>query len=388
MFTARVRVSLVVCAVLGSIPGVARGQPSPAPETPAAPAPAAPPADTLAAEAARAKAAGQLIEVANDGAVAGCRDLGEVVEQTPWYGARGEIRMRDALKATGRARGASHVRYSGHVVDWDKREQREHGHFYDCARAAGAPAASAAASAPSAGSASAASPAPSAGSAGAAAPALSAESASATASAPSAGVASVAEPAPGTDAASAPESVRNPSEDLTESRIIPVAVSGQLEILPVGTLHTKLGTQLSEADIATTFGVSANLEGFLGRYVAVGLSPGVVLGLKDTGAMSSSTELDVRARARFGQIPAEGFGEYVYVTAGASWIFAPTDDNNSNGFIAGVGAGVIRRVERSSFFTLDLGFQAGFQSVTAGSFDAERSSRLFHIGLGFGRYLP
>ncbi|HEY6175075.1 MAG TPA: hypothetical protein VIX73_11545 [Kofleriaceae bacterium] len=25
---------------------------------------------------------------------------------------------------------------------------------------------------------------------------------------------------------------------------------------------------------------------------------------------------------------------------------------------------------------------------SSGSFDAERSSRLFHIGLGFGRYLP
>jgi hypothetical protein len=47
----------------------------------------------------------------------------------------------------------------------------------------------------------------------------------------------------------------------------------------------------------------------------------------------------------------------------------------------------MRRVAPSSFFTLELGFQTGFQSVTIGSFDAELSSRLFHIGFGFGHLL-
>ena len=184
------------------------------------------------------------------------------------------------------------------------------------------------------------------------------------------------------------ETTRNPGEEPPASRGTPVAISGQLKIVPVGTLHSKLSGQPTEADIATTFGVNANVEGFLGPYVAVGLNPGVVLGLKDSGAMTSSTELDVQARVRFGELPAEGFGEYAYLSAGASWIFMPDTSNASNGFVLGVGAGVMRRVAPSSFFTLELGFQTGFQSVTIGSFDAELSSRLFHIGLGFGHLLP
>src|SRR5262245_57023608 len=101
MLTARALV--VVCAVLGSIRGVAQGQAPPAaPQTPATPAPGAaaqPPSEERAAQAARAKAAGELIEVTSNAAVAGCRDLGEAIEQTPYYGAGGEIRMRTALKA-------------------------------------------------------------------------------------------------------------------------------------------------------------------------------------------------------------------------------------------------------------------------------------------------
>lgn len=48
----------------------------------------------------------------------------------------------------------------------------------------------------------------------------------------------------------------------------------------------------------------------------------------------------------------------------------------------------MRRMDRSSFITFELGFQAGFQNVTVRNVDTELSSRLYHVGLGFGRYLP
>lgn len=47
-----------------------------------------------------------------------------------------------------------------------------------------------------------------------------------------------------------------------------------------------------------------------------------------------------------------------------------------------------RRVDRLSFVTFEVGFQAGFQNATVRDTDIELSSRLFHVGLGFGRYLP
>jgi hypothetical protein len=51
-------------------------------------------------------------------------------------------------------------------------------------------------------------------------------------------------------------------------------------------------------------------------------------------------------------------------------------------------AGVTRRVDRLSFVTFEVGFQAGFQNATVRDTDIELSSRLFHVGRGFGRYLP
>jgi len=295
----------VTCAALGAIPGAAQAQVSP--QAPAAQA------------ASKAKAAGQVIEAANDAAVEGCRDLGEADQYTSTPGARGQIDMREALKTTGRIRGASHIRYSGHVTLIDDGAQREHAHFYDCTTP----------------------PAP-----------------------------------PATD----------PADDASAS--VMAALSGQLELVPVGTLHSKVDMQSIEADAATAFGVSANVEAILPPYFAIGINPGLVLGLKSGGAMASATQLDLRARMRLGHVAAEGFGEYGYVTAGGSWILTPNDGDTSAGFSLGVGAGVTRRVDRLSFVTFELGFQAGFQNMTVHDTSIELSSRLFHIGLGFGRYLP
>jgi hypothetical protein len=358
MSTVRIRDLLVVCTTLGAIPA-AHGQ---APPTePVAPAPGATAADgevaaprePAAVQAARkAKAAGQVIEAANDAAVQDCRDLGEADEFTATPGARGQLGIREALKATGRTRGASHVRYSSHVTLVESGAQREHGQFYDCAPP---PLAAVSAAAPARVASEAAVPA-------------TAAAATATVTATGAGG--------GTAAPSGP------------SRPVVAALSGQLELVPVGTLHTNENMQPLEADISTAFGVSANVEAILPPYIAIGVNPGVVLGLKSGAAMASATQLDLRARMRVGHVAPEGFGEYGYVTAGGSWILEPNDGETSAGFSFGVGAGVTRRVDRLSFVTFEIGFQAGFQNATVRDTDVELSSRLFHVGIGFGRYLP
>jgi hypothetical protein len=270
---------------------------------------AAPALDPVAVRAAaRSKEAGQVIEVTNEAAIAGCRDLGDEHADTslPW--ARGRAAIRDSLKAMGRARGASHVQYSDHITI-DSGAQREHGHFYDC-----------------------------------------------------------------TSPAATPRTPRPP---------LLVAFSGQLEILPAGTLH---GPSL-ESDTATAFGVSGNLEYILSPLVALGVNPGVVLGLKDGDAMASATQLDLRARIRFGKLVGDGFGAHVYTTGGGSWIFMPNGAPTSKGASFGVGAGVSHRVERSTFVTLEVGFQYGFQNASVKDVDVEASSRLFHVGFGIGSYL-
>ena len=360
MSTVRIRDLFVVCATLGAIPA-AHGQV--APSAPATDAPAAnareataqraeATSESAAVQAARkAKAGGQVIEAANDAAVQGCRDVGEADQFTATPGVRGQLGIREALKVTGRTRGASHIRYSSHVTLVESGAQREHGHFYDCASSPAAVNAAAVSTA-----------APTRVASEAAAPVAGAETAVTAAGANSAIAVS-----------SAP---------------VIAALSGHLELVPVGSLHTKADMKSLEADVSTAFGVSANLEAILPPYIAIGVNPGVVLGLKSGAVMASATQLDLRARMRVGHVAPEGFGEYGYVSAGGSWIFEPNDGETSRGVSFGVGAGVTRRVDRLSFVTFELGFQAGFQNATVRDTDVELSSRLFHVGVGFGRYLP
>jgi hypothetical protein len=346
MSIARVHVSLVVCLLLGSSSGVARGQVplapppvpaqaevSPATSPPgtvppgATPAPGtAPPGATpvtgppAAAEAAgatadlvrvsiQAKAAGRVIEVTDEATISGCRELGDTYVDSAVRGDRGRTGIRNALKAAGRDRGASHLRYSDHVSIVDSGAQREHAHFYDCA-----------------------------------------------------------------------------------SRVPPsvatiFAFSTHLELVPTGTLHTKVDMHGAESDTSTAFGVSGSLEAIVSPYVAFGVNPGIVFGLKPDGAMSSAAQLDLRARMRVGKLTGDGLGTYGYVSGGGSWIVLPNDNPTSAGFVFGFGGGVTRRVDASLFVALELGFQLGFQNVTVADVETELSSNLFHIGLGFGGYL-
>jgi hypothetical protein len=55
-----------------------------------------------------------------------------------------------------------------------------------------------------------------------------------------------------------------------------------------GTLHTKLEMQPAETVIATTVGIRGNFEAVVARDVAIGLNPGVIIGLRGEQADSSS----------------------------------------------------------------------------------------------------
>jgi hypothetical protein len=167
------------------------------------------------------------------------------------------------------------------------------------------------------------------------------------------------------------------------------AFSAQLELLPVGIFHAE-GSGPSdpvEADIATAYGLSGSLEYIVAPDAALGVNPGVVLGLKPDGATTSATEIDLRARLRLGRLSNDGFGAHAYVSAGASWISFPGNAPTSFGAIIGVGIAVSHPVEHAAFITVEVGYQLGFQSATVRDEDVEASSRLFHIALGIGRYL-
>ncbi len=357
MSFARVRVSLVVCAWLASIAGTARAQISPAPPTggapavdaptpppapaplpapapPTAPAPAASPAApatrSLDPAAAKAGATGGLVEVTDPDAVRHCRDLGEEAFYTSRPGARGRLGLREALKEIGRARGASHIQYSGYVVLADSNAQRERGRFFDCTISRVAP------------------------------PAL----------------------APPQPEPQAPQPSFAPR----------ASYGGQLDVFPVGSLRAKantpgLNTPALEGDIVTAYGVSGNFEYIVTPEVALGVNPGVVLGLKGPADTTSDTEYDVRARVRVGKLVGDGLGAHLYAGGGVSWLVMPGDVPTSVGAVFEFGAGVSHPVDSSTFVTFELGYQFGFQSATISTVDIEAASRLFHIGLGISTYL-
>lgn len=142
-----------------------------------------------------------------------------------------------------------------------------------------------------------------------------------------------------------------------------------------------------EADIVTAYGISGSLEYIVAPDAALGVNPGVVLGLKPDGATTSATEFDLRARLRLGRLSTDGFGAHAYASAGASWIVFPGNAPTSFGAILGFGVAVSHPVERAAFITVEVGYQFGFQSATVSNEDVEVSTRLFHIALGIGSYL-
>jgi hypothetical protein len=153
-----------------------------------------------------------------------------------------------------------------------------------------------------------------------------------------------------------------------------IAVSAQLELLPVGTL----GTESDGLEAIAAYGISGNLEYRVAPEVGLGVNPGVVFGLRSERRPASATEFDLRARLRIGNLSNDGFGGHGYASAGASWIIRPNDAPTSFGAVLGLGLAVSHPVGHTAFLTVEVGYQFGTQSGF--------STQLFHIALGIGSY--
>jgi len=347
------RISFLACSLLGVATAHAQvASPAPAqPPAPVAPAPApvapapalsAPPAGApavitpsapvapsldpaLMQRSAEAKASGQLLDIANPATVAGCRDLGSDAAESDLEGIRGRGRIRIELRSTARTRGASHVLYSDYHSG---NVQTERGRFFDCSGEAPLP-----------------------------------------------GSAPIGSATGGAAAPAGPPAPRMGS------------ISVQLDLLPTGSLGTKVNGQSMSVDTEMAFGLTGGLEYYPTPSISLGLAPGLVFGLKGDGASSSATQLDLRGRLRFGQLARDAFAVNGYVTIGGSWIYLPDDGGTSSGGTFGLGVGASYPVSRDAFLMFDVGYQIGGQSVTVAGTDFELSSNLLHFGIGFGSYL-
>jgi len=150
-----------------------------------------------------------------------------------------------------------------------------------------------------------------------------------------------------------------------------------------------IGTQgnSSKIDAEQTWGGSASVEYFPAPNLAIGAEPGIVFGLKPTGAPSSNTQLDMRLRIRVGNLVTNHtFALQGYATAGVSWVF-PMNGDTAQGMIAGLGIAVTIPLRGTQFVGLDVGYQHGWQGVTVGGVDGDLSTRFLHFGVGLGTFL-
>jgi opacity protein-like surface antigen len=175
-----------------------------------------------------------------------------------------------------------------------------------------------------------------------------------------------------------------------------LAVGVDLELAPVGSITTQIGTASSTDDAAASYGISGLLDVGVSPYLSVGFAPRYLLNIKtaDTknnpgGSDDTATELDLRARIAARVPLAAKLQTYGYVAPGYSIIFAPSSSNNgenATGLSLGLGAGLQYALSDSLSLTGELGYQLGYQTATITVFgistDIDFETRYLHLGVG------
>src|SRR6185436_17018970 len=111
-----------------------------------------------------------------------------------------------------------------------------------------------------------------------------------------------------------------------------VSLGAQVELAPYGQLSGGTDDASIDEDAAFAYGVAANLDFHLNRYLSIGLAPRLILNVtskdqdEDQEDDDALKQVDARVRVK-GTFPVgTGFDLYGYVAPGYSWIMA--DDNN------------------------------------------------------------
>ncbi len=158
------------------------------------------------------------------------------------------------------------------------------------------------------------------------------------------------------------------------------------DLLPKPSLSTNVTGTSQQFNGVTAYGLSANFDYFLSPHMSIGLAPRYTFGLQGEGATSSATQLDLLGRISFGTRAGDGASVRAYGTVGPSWILIPPGFTSS-GVAYGLGGVVSLPVGEFSFFSVDIGYQFGGQTVSNGAQDIDAATNFFHVGIGVGSFL-
>jgi hypothetical protein len=179
-----------------------------------------------------------------------------------------------------------------------------------------------------------------------------------------------------------------------------VSLGAQVDLLPYGKISGGTDSASIDEDAAFAYGVAANLDFHLNRFLSIGLSPRMIFNVtsKDQDAdqedQDALEQFDARLRVK-GEFPlGEAVDLYGYVAPGWSWIladdntFGPVHVDDATGLVVAFAAGAAIDLTPSFFLNGEVSYQLGFQQSNAsvgpidGDFDFK--SNYLSVGLGAG----
>jgi hypothetical protein len=177
-----------------------------------------------------------------------------------------------------------------------------------------------------------------------------------------------------------------------------VSLGAQIELLPYGQISGGNDSNTINEDAAFAYGVGANLDFHLNRYLSIGLAPRMILNVttKDQDAdqedQDALKQVDARVRVK-GTFPvASAIDLYGYVAPGYSWIladdntFGPVHVNDATGLVVAFAAGASVDLTPSFFLNGEVSYQLGFQQSNAslGPIDGDFDFKSNYLSVAFG----
>jgi hypothetical protein len=195
-------------------------------------------------------------------------------------------------------------------------------------------------------------------------------------------------PAPPTaEVAGAPAPVLMTQEQPPRRRWFAIGLS--LLPMAVGRFTTPVGAMEATGDASFAYGGALSVSALVFRGLSVGVAPQVIFNVQDKvnpsqlAAPAAAREYDLMARVAYAFPIVDTIALYVEVLPGYSLIEQP-GAHTAKGLVLIFGGGVAMDLTAAVFANLGVGYQAGFQRVSAGGVEVDDRTRYLRVALGGG----
>jgi opacity protein-like surface antigen len=172
-----------------------------------------------------------------------------------------------------------------------------------------------------------------------------------------------------------------------------VSVGAQIDLLPAGTLTLDAPGLNVSSDAGFAYGVGLNASYDLTPNISIGLAPRIIFNIvakdaRDDAPVGKEYDLRARVTAHFPLI--DKLQIFGFAAPGYSFLTDTNDKtDNPSGFVLAFGGGATYDLAPNLFLTGEVGYQLGFQSVTAKDLSGkditiDETTDYLSIGLGGG----